>query len=349
MKAKPRTAVDEEAITWAFRLLVGREPVDANEVGRHTKLPDMDHLRLAFASTWEFQDFFDRVGFGRPHYRMPMFLMRPPTDPAIPFAFTPPDLDRVTCQMATHLQYSDPVYAEIIEAMNLKHEASRWQWEQVWIVSVLATAGLIGLGRRILGLDIGNQRLPALLASRGVEVMVADPPTPTEDLERRRLIRASDLFHPEIVNFDDFGRLLRWEMFGPETLPAELHGMFDAVWSTGVIEQLGPRERAMAAIKDTLACLKPGGIAAHSVVLNIASDTMAPNRPDYAVFRRSDIEALAQELRAEGHSIETLNFHPGLAPEDDEVFSGPGSQQRPKWRHGAHVLTTFGLVIRKCP
>ena len=341
--------VDAQAVTWAFRLMIGREPFDQEEVTRHLRFPDLEKLRVGFANTWEFQDFFDRVGFGKPNYRMPMFLMRPPEDPEIPFLFAAPDLENPVCQMSTHAQYRDPVYAEIISAMNLKLEESRRQWEMVWVVSILATAGLIGVGRRILGLDVGQQRLPALFASRGVEVMVADQAEPAEDLDRRRRMRCGQLFHPEIINLDDFERLLRWEMMDLEALPDEVEGMFDAVWSTSFIERLGPRERALAALKGTLKALKPGGLAIHTVAFNIASDGVTVNNAELTAFRRRDLEALAQELRAEGHRIEALNFHPGLATEDEEVFSAPGSKPRPKWRHGAHVLTSFGLVIRKRP
>lgn len=339
--------VTEEAITWAFRLLIGRDPFGAEEVQAHKHFAELEHLRLAFANTWEFQDFFDRLSFGRPHYRMPLFLMRPPADPAIPFAFTPPDLDNPVSQMPTQAQFREPVYAEIVREMRLKADESRRQWEMVWVVSVLATAGLIGPGRRILGLNVERQRLPALFASRGVEVMVADRFEPEANFDRRRMLRSSQLFHPEIVNLDDFERLVRWEMLDLEALPPALEGMFDAVWSTAFIEKLSPRERGIAALKGTLACLKPGGLAVHTLVLNIASNQNTVNNAELVAFRRRDIETLAQQLRAEGHGVETLNFHPGLSPEDEEIFSAPGSKPRPKWRHGVHVLTSFGLVIRK--
>jgi hypothetical protein len=339
--------VTEEAITWAFRLLIGRDPFGPEEIHNHKHFRNLEHLRLGFANTWEFQDFFDRLSFGKPHYRMPIFLMRPPTDRAIPFAFTPPDLDNPVSQMATQAQFRDPVYTEIVREMRLKPEESRRQWEMVWVVSVLATAGLVSQGRRILGLNVERQRLPALFTSRGVEVMVADKIEPDADPDRRRRLRSSQLFNPEIVNLDDFERLLRWEMLDLEALPPALEGMFDAVWSTAFLEKLGPRERALAALKGTLGCLKPGGLAVHTLALNIASNVNTVNHAEFTALRRRDLETLAQELRADGHSVDTLNFHPGLAPEDEEIFSAPGSKQRPKWRHGAHVLTSFGLVIRK--
>jgi len=278
---------------------------------------------------------------------MPMFLIRPPTNAAIPWRFAPPDLEDPVCQFCTTAQFRDPVHAEIVEAMGLKPEATRRQWEMVWIVSVLATAGLIVPGRRICGLDVAQSRIPALLASRGVEVLVADKINPDANIQRRRGMRSGQLFHPEIINLADFERLVRWEMLDIEAMPASFDGMFDAIWSASVIDHLGPLTRMLSVLRDTLRPLKPGGLSVHTLAFNISSDGVTVNNPDFAVLRRQDVERLALALHAEGHRIEALNFHPGLDPEDDELLSGPGSKPRPKQRHGAHVVTTFGLIIRK--
>jgi SAM-dependent methyltransferase len=340
--------LSHEAVTWAFRLLIGREPAGEEEVARHRAVGDLEKLRVYFANTWEFQDFFDRVGLtGKPGYRLPLFLLRPPVDPAIPFRFVEPDLEAPVCQFCTHAQFNDPAFLEIIQALGLKPAASRQQWEQAYAVSVLATAGMIAPGRRGLGFGVGRERIPSLLASRGAQVLATDRPEESENPQRRIRMQAAALFYPDIVHLAEYEALVDYAPLDMNAVPAELDGQFDFCWSVSALDRLGIREKALAFIDASLRVLKPGGIAVHTFEFNISSNQVTVNNSDVTALRRQDIERLAMSLREAGHSIDPLNFHPGLDPLDEEVQSGPGTPVRPKRRYGAHVLTPFGLVMRK--
>ncbi len=336
-----------DAVAWAFRLLIGREPFSAEEVEAHRSLPDLATLRRAFSNTWEFYDFFDAAVEGVPSYGMPLFLMRPPADPAFPYRFEPPSLEHPVGQMCTAAQFDDPVFAEIAEAMGMAPGRTRRSWEQVWIVSLLATHGMIAAGKQAIGFGVGRERIPSLLASRGVRVLASDLPHVSEDVQLPPGAQQMALFHPEVLHLEDFEAMVGYRDIDMNHLPADLDGQFDFCWSASAVDRLGSLAAASAFLEESLRVLKPGGIAAHTFSLNVTSDVATVDHPTLAVLRRRDLEALAAQIQAQGHEMLPVNLHPGLEPQDAEVATNPAGPPRPKHRHGALVLTSFGLALRK--
>jgi SAM-dependent methyltransferase len=342
--AKPLSA---EAVAWAFRLLIGRDPFSAEEVEAHRTLPDLDTLRRAFSNTWEFFDFFDSAVDGVPTFGMPLFLMRPPADTAFPFRFEPPSLEHPTGQFCTMAQFEDPAFAEIAEAMGMAPTQTRRSWEQAWIVSMLATEGLIAPGRTAIGFGVGRERIPALLASRGVKVLGSDTPHQPTDVQLPPNAQHMALFHPEILHLEDFEAMVGYRPIDMTLLPDDLEGKFDFCWSASALDRLGSLTQATQFLEDSLRVLRPGGLSVHTMTFNIRSDVATLIHPTLSALRRCDIEALAARLQAQGHEVLPVNFHPGLHPLDAEVSVNPAGPARAKQRHGALIFTSFGLAIRK--
>ncbi|WP_439597244.1 methyltransferase domain-containing protein [Falsiroseomonas sp.] len=343
--AKPEPRLSAEAVTWAFRLLISRDPFTQEEVESHRHWPDLDTLRRVCADTWEFHDFFDSAREGVPSYGMPIFLMRPSADPAFPFRFAPPSLEDPVGQMCTAAQFDDPAFAEIVGAMGMAPVRGRRSWEQAWIVSLLATHGMVAQGRRGLGFGVGRERIPSLLASRGVKVLASDRPAAEPSLHPGS--ERTALFHPEILHLEDFEQLVDYRPIDMRDLPADLDGQFDFCWSASALDRLGSVEAATAFLEESLRVLKPGGLSVHCFTLNISSDTALLRHPELVALRRQDLETLAARIRAQGHEMLPVNLHPGLDPEDAEVSSRPDAPPRPKQRHGVSVVTSFGLALRK--
>jgi hypothetical protein len=341
---KPMSA---EAVTWAFRLLVGRDPVSPEEVEAHRHLPDLNTMRRIFSNTWEFFNFYDRAVDGEISYGMPLFLMRPPADPSFPFRFEPPSLDTPVGQFCTMSQFEDPAFAEIAEAMGMAPTQTRRSWEQAWIVSMLATAGLVTQGRRGLGFGVGRERIPALLASRGVAVLASDTPHQPVEVQLPPGAHHMALFHPEILHLTDFEQLVAYRPIDMTSVPADLDGQFDFCWSASAADRLGSVAAATQFLEDSLRVLRPGGLSLHTLAFNIRSDVVTLEHPGLSLMRRRDLEALAAQLQVMGHELLPVNFHPGLLPLDGEVAIGPDAPPRPKQRHGGLVFTSLGLAIRK--
>jgi hypothetical protein len=335
-----------DAVLWAFRLLLGRDPI-GNEVEAHRVLPSLDYIRTAFANHAEFREFFDAALDGKVAYQMPLFLLRRPAAPALPWRFEPPSIDAPVSQFCTSAQFDEPAFAEIAEAFATPLVRTRRLWQQCFIVSVLATAGLIGPGRRALGFGVGRERIPALLASRGVEVTATDLLPPGAPLERHLTTRRSHLFFPEILHLEDFEQLVEFRPLDMNALPADLEGGFDCCWSASAVDRLGSIARATAFIEASLAPLRPGGVAVHTMAFNLSSNSVTAEGEELSVLRRCDIEALAEALVAAGHSVDALNFHPGADAEDEAITAAPDGPPRTKQRLNALVIGIFGLVVRK--
>jgi hypothetical protein len=342
--AAPPKGVSREAVEWGFKLLAGRAPVTPAEFEAFKALPNLNALRRAFTNTESFHEFFDSILTGYPTYTVPMFLLRPAGSAALDWRFAPPDLDQPGSQLCTAAQFAEPAFAEIIGAMGLRPTRTRAKWENAWLVSVLATAGLIAPGRRGLAIDPGRERVASLLASRGAEVLgIGADPGDARGIEARR----SRLFYPEIVPIEEFDRLVRFAAFEPTAIGGFPAASMDFCFSFGMPGRLRSIEATLAFIEASLAPLRPGGLALHCLDFNLSSDKTTWELPNLVLLRRCDIEALAERLAPAGHRILAFNTHPGTDLLDEQVSATPGGTSGHRQRHGVVVATSFGLAIRK--
>jgi hypothetical protein len=336
--------VPREAVDWGFKLLAGRAPVNPAEFEAFKALPNLTALRRAFTNTESFHEFFDSVLNGYPSYTVPLFLLRPPATTALDWRFAPPDLEQPGSQLCTASQFADPVFSEIIEAMGVRPTRTRAKWEHAWMISVLATAGLIAPGRRGLAIDAARERVASLVASRGAEVLAIGSETGDE---RAMEARRSRLFYPEIIHIEEFDRLVRFAAFEPTAIGSFPEASMDFCFSFGMPGRLRSIEATLAFLEASLAPLRPGGLALHCLDFNLTSDKTTWELPNLVILRRSDIETLAERLAPAGHRIIGFNTHPGTEQMDEQVSAAPTSTRGHRQRHGVVVATSFGLAIRK--
>jgi hypothetical protein len=122
---------------------------------------------------------------------------------------------------------------------------------------------------------------------------------------------------------------------------------FDFCWSSGALQHLGSLRRGFDFILNSLKCLKPGGIAAHTTEFNLGSDTGTLEAGKSVVYREADLTVFAEELRAQGHEI-TLNLHPGIEPTDLIVDRDRDSDIHLRLYIRNRILaTSIGLSIKK--
>jgi hypothetical protein len=271
-------------------------------------------------------------------------MLRPPADPDLPWTFQPPTLDKPVSQLCTTAQFDEPAFLEIIQAMSLRPGRTRLLWEQAWIVSVLATEGLVARGKSGVAFDAGRERIGALLASRGVTVLGTGGDIDDDrDAEARRL----QLFYPEVVHIDDFDTLVSFAELDPRQARRMPPASHDFCWSVGIPGRLGSIEAALDFFEASLVALRPGGLALHTFSFNLTSDAATWELPDLVVLRRRDIETLAARLAPAGHRLVTFNTHPGHDTADETVKTEAHGPIGHRQRHGFAVVTSFGLAIRK--
>ena len=100
-------------------------------------------------------------------------------------------------------------------------------------------------------------------------------------------------------------------------------------------------------MRNSLNCLRPGGVAVHTTEYNVSSDNDTVATGGTVIYRRQDIEKLAEVLRAEGHEIE-LDFDLGRGPADVYVDMPPYcNAPHLKLALWQFTTTSIGLVVRK--
>jgi hypothetical protein len=161
-------------------------------------------------------------------------------------------------------------------------------------------------------------------------------------------IAVDEIHNPNLCDLDEFRRRVRFRVQDMTAIDADLRrGEFDFVWSLCALEHLGSLQRGLEFVERSLECVRPGGIAVHTTEYNVSSNDDTVAKGATVLYRRRDIEALAERLRGAGCEIE-LNLHPGDGALD-------GHYDLPPYRNGMHlkleiaryVATSLGLVIRK--
>jgi SAM-dependent methyltransferase len=227
----------------------------------------------------------------------------------------------------------------------------RKDWEFGFICQALDERGLLKSGKRGLGFAVGREAMPSLFAAMGCEILATDldPGSAKEsgwmdahqhcgDLEQ---LNQSGLCDPGI-----FRQRARFQFADMRNIPLEFQD-FDFLWSSCSMEHLGSIAQGERFLYDSLQCLKPGGVAVHTTEYNVSSNEATLDSGGTVLFRRRDLERMAERLRSQGHSIET-DFTLGNGKADTFV-------QKPPYTHDIHlrlqigdfVANSFGLIVRK--
>ena len=236
-------------------------------------------------------------------------------------------------------------------------------WELAHVLQALWEHGLMEPGRRGLGFGCGIEPIPSYLASRGVAATVTD--LAAEDARSagwaatNQHAASLDLaFRPELVDRDAFDRLVDHRVVDMNAIPDSLAG-YDFCWSVCAMEHLGSIDRGLAFVERSLATLRPGGLAVHTMEYNVV-DGPTIEQGGTVLFTRSHLEALAARLAAAGHRVAPLDFDLGDGPMDRFVDVPPWSHEMPadlgpwlgdplhmKIGFAGFVSTCFGIVVAK--
>ncbi|GGC72954.1 hypothetical protein GCM10011504_58030 [Siccirubricoccus deserti] len=343
-------AVSRDAVQWAFRLLIGRDPHDESETKFHLQHGSVEALRAAFFNTPEFDKLYLQHRRDR-HYEAPLFLLQPPDDPAIPWHFASPVLAAPVSQLCTAAQFDEPAFAAWCERLDMVPSPHRKIWEFCFVAAAMEAAGVLRPGTRALGFGVGTEPLPALLASCGAMVVATDAPA---DLiadqgwastgQHATGLRVLD--RPRILPFEMLQAKVAFQPVDMNAIPGTLRG-FDVCWSSCALEHLGSIEHGLRFIEESLRTLRPGGYAIHTTEFNLSSNHQTMEVPALSLFRKRDIEALATRLSAAGHHLLPLNFHPGDREVDAHIDLPPYAMPHLKLQVAQFVITSIGLIIRK--
>jgi hypothetical protein len=231
-------------------------------------------------------------------------------------------------------------------------EYHRKPWEYAFVLDRAERAGVLRPGARAVGFGVGTEPVPAVLASHGVDILATD--LAPEDAghwaeSNQHADGVASLSFPRIV---DEGILAERVRFAAADMndPVDGFGRFDLVWSSCAIEHLGSPEAGLDFVLRSADLLEPGGIALHTTELELTARTDTADHGHCAVYRPSDIERLAEELRARGFLID-VNLNVAMeSPLDRYVAFPPYPASDPAHLKLAifdSVSTSFGIAVRK--
>lgn len=324
-----------EELTWAYRLLLRREPDTA---GFEHYLRKIEANGLT--ATALIAEFIGSPEFAKLHGAP---IECPGLVDSAPLKWQP-------CTFAS------------LESTNFQHWAAKLRerqtrphrkiWEWAFIAQALYERNCLFDGARGLGFAVGTEPLAALFADMGCRIVATDLDLAAaraggwtrthEHAECIGVLNERNICDPK--KFSDNVRFMNVDMCD---VPEGLVG-FDFLWSSCAIEHLGSIDVAMAFVSRAMRCLKSGGLAIHTTEFNCDSETVTIERGKDVILRKSDFMRLREILSADGQDVGEIDFTLGTSEADlfvdDAPFKGPSHL---KLRIGGFASTSFGMIIRK--
>jgi len=263
-------------------------------------------------------------------------------------------MEPVVSQLVTQGQIESGAYARWCEVLGEIPRFHRKQWEYVYILQGLAQSGVLREGARGLGFGVGREPLPAVLARGGCRLLATDMERVSPQAERWRSTRQlavsrEELNDRRLCDPERFRERVSFRNVDMNRIDADLRtGGFDFLWACWALEHTGSLGSAARFVRESLVCLKPGGVAVHTTEYNVSSDRTTLESGETVFFRRRDVEALAASLRRLGHGIE-FNPHPGNGPLDRtyDVRPWKGDPHLKILSRRRYIVTSLGLTIRR--
>jgi hypothetical protein len=195
--------------------------------------------------------------------------------------------------------------------------------------------------------------LPALFASRGCRVVATDQ---APDQAAQAGWQKSDEFaeslatleFPKICEPAAFRERVRFEVVDMNAIPRHFENQFDFIWSACCLEHLGSLEHGLRFIENSIGTLKVGGVAVHTTEFNLSSNDDTLESQGLSIYRRRDIETIADRLERVGHRVEPLDFDAGTTRLDHYIDLPPyKSPAHLRLRLAEYNCTSFGLIVTR--
>lgn len=255
-----------------------------------------------------------------------------------------------TCSFS---DFTHPRYAQLCEAIRHAPVYHRKAWEWIFVIHHLTQAGVLKEGSRGLGFGVGLERLPALFAKLGAQVVATDAPADIGQAAGwaetgQHSAALESLRYPEIVDAGVFDRKVTYQPCDMNNIPRDLRD-FDFTWSCCCFEHLGSLEAGMQFVINSVEkTLKVGGVACHTTEFNLLSNEHTVSEGGTVLYRRRDMDELVRRLRERGHAVQPF----AVAPDSHYL---DGFVDVPPYRRDFHiklalegyVATSAGIVVTR--
>lgn len=278
-------------------------------------------------------------------------LIQPPTADK-----QPPVFSRVTSKLCVNRDFQTDYYEHWIEKLKAPTMINRKFWEWVVMSQALNERGFLKAGKKGMGFAVGNEPLPSAFASLGCEIVATDqnydiPEAKEHWATTDQLCRGKQaLNEKQICPPETFDKLVSFREVDMNNIPEDLkQGEFDFIWSSCAFEQIGSIEHGLRFVKESLKCLKPGGMAIHTTEFNCSSNEGTLNTDNLVFFRHRDIQRLISELTAEGYRVEPPDYWMGDSKYDLTPMKDLSTPWAPhlKIELGGYIATSLLLIVHK--
>ncbi|MBP0443497.1 methyltransferase domain-containing protein [Roseomonas sp. SSH11] len=235
-------------------------------------------------------------------------------------------------------------------------------WEDCYALQALHERGMMAPGRRGLGFAVGAEWLPSFLAARGAEILATD--IDANDLRARNWIetdqhggRVETIFKPGLIDLDTFNERVSMRAVDMNTIPEDLHGGFDFLWSICSLEHCGSIRQGLDFVVESMKCLRPGGVAVHTTEFNMSPTGPTLEEGVTVLFQRHHIEELGTRLAQAGHRMLPMDYDTGTGILDQfvDLPPYPGNDSPLAIPEAPHlrlsiqglVSTSIGFIIEK--
>lgn len=284
--------------------------------------------------------------------RETIFMRAPLFEGVYQLVRSQPTLAIPVSQACTVAQFDEPAYRRWLDALKRGMHRHRKQWEFVYILQALDYYGALREGARGLGFGVGEEPLPALMASLGCAITATDLPPEDSRVSDwsgtgQHSASLDGVRRPELISDEALERLVTFRAVDMTRIPDDLRD-YDFTWSSCALEHVGSIASGLDFIERSIECLRPGGIAVHTTELNLISDDRTLDHAGTVLFRRRDFEEIAARLSLKGHRVMPLNFTAGTDVLDDHIDVPPySSDNHFKLLISRYLTTSFGLIVER--
>ncbi|KAJ1551589.1 hypothetical protein HK096_007610 [Nowakowskiella sp. JEL0078] len=258
------------------------------------------------------------------------------------------NLDSNVSKLANQLDFSTEwfknTHAKLFAEKMTFH---RKRWELVYIANVVIELGLCVEGKKGLVWAAGEEPLVSFFAGMGCKILATDMPASSDSTAwsgTNQFASSKDiLFLERFVDRKNFDQTQDMNY-----VPIDTRSTYDFLWSTCSVEHVGSILLGQRFILNSMDLLKPGGVAIHTTEFTLSSTGNTVDSGVTVLWRKQDIEYLAQALIILGFDVFPLDFGAGTGIFDQTPDLPPyKAENHIKLQIGSHVSTSYGIIIRK--
>jgi len=267
-----------------------------------------------------------------------------------------PSIVNLCCKPSTQKDLESDWVAYWCQMLKIARVYHRKIWELCYIPQALYEHGMLMQGMKGIGFGCGEEPLPSLFASMGIDITVTDldPALSTSGwLDTGQHTTSIDkVWRSELASKEEFDKHVTLKYVDMNSIPTDLSGKHDFCWSICAFEHLGTIKAGLDFVENSLRVLKPGGVSVHTTEYNYNDKETIDNWPT-VLFQRKHFEELSARLVAQGHEVMPLDFDLGNDVLDLFVDVPPfGYRNTPQEPHiklavDGFPCTCFGVVVRK--